>query len=139
MRNTTPIDSVTEFFNAFNRKYDLPFESGPELSLNMNLITEEFEEFRRAVVDAVFSQSKTEDGKPTKEAMAHVLKELCDLLYVAYGFAVAYNLPVLEAFNRVHASNMSKLGNDGKPIHRDDGKVLKGPNYWVPNLEGLFE
>ena len=51
--------------------------------------------------------------------------------------AVALGLPVQEAFNRVHASNMSKLDEDGNPIYREDGKVMKGPNYKPPYLEDL--
>jgi len=65
-------------------------------------------------------------------------KELADLLYVVYGTAEQLNLPLEPAFNRVHASNMSKLGDDGKPLYREDGKVIKGPNYKPPELGDLF-
>ena len=69
----------------------------------------------------------------------HSLKELCDLLYVAFGTAIKFGWDIEEAFDRVHQSNMSKAGEDGKPIVREDGKILKGPNYFEPNLEGLIE
>ena len=57
------------------------------------------------------------------------LKELCDLVYVCYQYAVNCGWDLDEAMDRVHKSNMSKLGRDGKPIYREDGKVLKGPMY----------
>jgi predicted HAD superfamily Cof-like phosphohydrolase len=74
----------------------------------------------------------------TAESVEELTKELADLLYVVYGFAVTFGLPIDEVFERVHRSNMSKLGDDGKPLYRDDGKVLKGPNYQPPELKDLF-
>ena len=70
---------------------------------------------------------------------ADLTKELADLLYVTIGFAVTFGLPLCEVFERVHQSNMSKLGEDGKPIYREDGKVMKGPNYQPPKLDDLFD
>ena len=66
------------------------------------------------------------------------LKELADLVYVAYQFAASQEWDLDEAMRRVHESNMSKLGDDGKPIYRDDGKVLKGPHYKPPTLNDLI-
>ena len=68
---------------------------------------------------------------------AHCLKELADLVYVCYQYAANLGWDLDEAMHRVHESNMSKLSEDGKPIYRDDGKVLKGPNYAPPNLNDL--
>ena len=68
----------------------------------------------------------------------HALKELADLVYVCYQYAENMGWFLDEALDRVHKSNMSKLGEDGKPIYREDGKVLKGPNYKPPTLEDLF-
>ena len=70
----------------------------------------------------------------------NLLKEGADLLYVLLGTFVSlgYGDQLVEAFRRVHISNMSKLGEDGLPIFRADGKVLKGPNYQPPNLEDLL-
>ena len=65
------------------------------------------------------------------------LKELADLVYVCYQFAENMEWDLDEAMNRVHASNMSKLGEDGNPIRRPDGKILKGPNYKPPTLTDL--
>lgn len=60
---------------------------------------------------------------------------LADLAYVVVGAAVAFGIPLDRVFDEVHRSNMSKLGEDGKPIYREDGKVLKGPNYTPPDIE----
>ena len=66
------------------------------------------------------------------------LKELADLVYVCYQMAASQEWELDEAMRRVHKSNMSKLGEDGKPIYRADGKVLKGPNYKEPTLTDLI-
>ena len=68
---------------------------------------------------------------------SEALKELADLVYVCYQYADNMNWFLDEALDRVHKSNMSKLDEDGNPIYRDDGKVLKGPNYKPPNLTDL--
>ena len=65
------------------------------------------------------------------------LKELADLVYVCFQMAASQEWDLDEAMNRVHESNMSKLGPDGKPIRRPDGKILKGPNYKPPTLTDL--
>ena len=93
-----------------------------------NLITEEFKEFLEA------------DGllfRDNPEFPANCLKELADLVYVCYQYAANMGWDLDEAMHRVHESNMSKLDEYGKPIYREDGKVLKGPNYSPPNLEDL--
>lgn len=82
--------------------------------LRLSLITEEF----REVEEAFESEDHT-----------HQIKELCDLLVVTYGTLVSMGVNADEAFDLVHVSNMSKLGDDGKPVFREDGKILKGPNY----------
>jgi predicted HAD superfamily Cof-like phosphohydrolase len=101
------------------------------LEMRMELIDEEVEE-----VSQELPAHFPDGGRMDKAA---ITKELADLLYVTYGFAVTFGLPIDEVFERVHRSNMSKLGDDGKPIYREDGKVLKGPNYEKPNLDDLFE
>ena len=93
-----------------------------------NLIVEEFKEFLEAE-GALFRENPT--------IKAEALKELADLVYVCYQYAANMSWDLDEAMHRVHESNMSKLDEDGKPIYRDDGKVLKGPNYKPPNLEDL--
>ena len=68
----------------------------------------------------------------------NALKELADLVYVCYQYAANMKWNLDEAMHRVHESNMSKLDEYGKPIYREDGKVLKGPNYSPPNLNDLI-
>ena len=94
----------------------------------MSLITEEFKEFLQA------------DGmlfRHGSNVQVECLKELADLVYVCYQYAANMGWDLDEAMYRVHESNMSKLDEDGKPIYREYGKVLKGPNYKPPNLEDL--
>ena len=74
-------------------------------------------------------------GRNQKE---ECLKELADLVYVCYQYAENMGWFLDETLDRVHKSNMSKLGKDGKPIYRDDGKVLKGPDYQPPTLMDLI-
>jgi NTP pyrophosphatase (non-canonical NTP hydrolase) len=99
--------------------------------LQVNLITEEYLEF----VGAFDSEFKTLDT--VHENQEAQLKELADLVFVCYQFAAARGWNLDEAMNRVFESNMSKLV-DGKPLRREDGKVLKGPNYQPPILEDLL-
>ena len=73
----------------------------------------------------------------TAETPAEIMKEACDLVYVILGMFVEFGWNFDEAFKRVHESNMSKLDEEGKPIRREDGKILKGPNYQAPNLRDL--
>ena len=89
---------------------------------------EEFKEFLEA-------EGMLFRDNPTLRAEA--LKELADLVYVCYQYAENMRWDLDEALHRVHESNMSKLDKNGKPIYREDGKVLKGPNYAPPNLENL--
>lgn len=134
---------LKEFHQAFGH----PINEEPdlkEIELRMNLVAEEFKESIDEFITLwgcyktkdFFEKSKME--KATKETKTALSKELSDLLYVVYGTAVSFGLPLDEVFKRVHESNMSKLGEDGKPIYREDGKVLKGPNYKPVDLTDLF-
>jgi len=92
-------------------------------SLRYRLVAEEFGEF---------SDESDAGNRP-----AAMLSELADLIYVIYGYAATFGWDLDEALRRIHAANMSKLGPDGKPLLRPDGKVLKGPNYKKANLSDL--
>ena len=96
--------------------------------MQRSLIVEEFKEFLDAENQLLLGLTVN---------AADCLKELADLVYVAYQYAENMGWDLDEALNRVHQSNMSKLGEDGNPIYREDGKVLKGPNYQPPNLSDL--
>ena len=100
-------------------------------NMQTDLIEEEAAEFLEAA-DELFADP--ENNKRREE----LLKELCDLVFVCYQFAATYNLDLDEALRRVFESNMSKLDESGKPIYREDGKVLKSPNYKAPDLSQLF-
>lgn len=91
-------------------------------NLQKSLIDEEWSEFHQAF---------------HFEPEANQLKELGDLVYVCWQFAMSQGWDLDEAMDRIHKSNMSKLGEDGKPIHRFDGKLMKGPNYQPPDLTDL--
>ena len=92
------------------------------------LIVEEFKEFLDAENQLL---------KDFKVNSADCLKELADLVYVCFQYAENLGWDLDAALDRVHQSNMTKLGEDGQPIRREDGKVLKGPNYQPPNLTDL--
>ena len=116
----TPLDMVREFTYSMGQPLDEKHGYNRKLEdLRWALLKEEFSEVRDA------------------ETPVDLLKELADLVYVTYGYAATYGWNLDEAVRRVHKSNMSKLGVDGKPLKRPDGKVLKGPNYKKPNLSDL--
>ncbi|GBL19266.1 hypothetical protein LBMAG37_05010 [Anaerolineae bacterium] len=125
----TTLEQVREFHET----YGLPVKAAPDLSdaringLRVSLLTEELEEFKAAVAAA--------------NPLA-ALDALVDLQYVLDGAFLSLGLHAVKAaaFNEVHRSNMSKLGADGKPLRREsDGKVLKGPNFFQPNLQQFIE
>ena len=107
-------------------------KEGELLKMRTELIREETQE---ATLETLWVDAL---GNPQINK-ADLTKELADLIYVTIGFAVTFGLPLCEVFERVHQSNMSKLGEDGKPIYREDGKVMKGPNYQPPKLDDLFD
>lgn len=131
-------DFIEEFHKAFKRPVgeDLNIES---LKLRKTLIKEEVGEFIEEVDEAIEILEK--GGDIDKQKKADMLKELTDIQVVISGTSVELKpLEKLdEAFKRVHESNMSKLDEDGEPIIREDGKILKGPNYFEPDLEDLVE
>ena len=121
---------ISEQAKEFRTKYNLRNSQNREKrTYQKNLIVEEFKEFLEA--DSLLFRDNP-------SVTAEALKELADLVYVCYQYAENMNWFLDEALHRVHESNMSKLGEDGKPIYREDGKVLKGPNYKPPNLTDLI-
>ncbi len=100
--------------------------------MQTGLIAEESAEFQTAA-DELYADPDNADRKE------EFLKELSDLVFVCYQLAAAFGYDLDTAMDRVFESNMSKLGEDGKPIYRSDGKVLKGPNYKPPVLNDLYK
>ena len=120
---------ISEQAKEFRTKYNLKSSTDRTTrSCQKNLIVEEFKEFL---------ESEGSLFREHPNAQEEALKELADLVYVCYQYAENMNWSLDEALNRVHESNMSKLDEDGKPIYREDGKVLKGPNYKPPDLSDL--
>lgn len=116
----SPLDMVKHFARTYGQSLNHTWTKGSNKDLLRTiLIKEEYAE----VLEATDAEN--------------MLKELADLSYVTFGFAATFGWDLDEAIRRVHASNMSKLGDDGQPIHRPDGKVLKGPNYEEPYLTDL--
>ena len=129
MNSPTKKSFISEQAKEFRTRYNLKSSPTKEKrTYQKNLIVEEFKEFLEAE-GFLFRH-----GKNFQEES---LKELADLVYVCYQYAENMRWDLDEALNRVHESNMSKLGDDNKPIYRDDGKVLKGPNYKPPDLSDL--
>ena len=115
----TLMDQAEEFRTAYNLT-----TNGNQRPTQKSLIDEEWSEFH----EAFYFENECDQ-----------LKELADLVYVCYQMAASQEWDLDEAMRRVHKSNMSKLGEDGKPIYRADGKVLKGPNYAPPNLKDITD
>ena len=114
-------DSVKKFMETFGQevKEKAEFPSDKIASLRYELIKEELEELKEAI-----------ENKDIRE----IADALTDILYVTYGAGHAFGIDLDKCFAEVQKSNMSKLGLDGKPIYNDKGKVMKGPNYFKPNL-----
>jgi|TARA_E500000178_G_C16457547_1_gene502924 predicted HAD superfamily Cof-like phosphohydrolase len=118
----TNFESVKKFMETFGQetKEKASFPNKKTTSLRYDLIKEELEELKEAI-----------DKKDIRE----VADALTDILYVTYGAGHAFGINLDKCFEEVQNSNMSKLGTDGRPIYNDKGKVMKGPNYFKPNLE----
>ena len=117
----TNFQSVKKFMETFGQeiKEKPGFPNDKIKTLRYELIKEELEELRAAL-----------DNKDLKE----VADALTDILYVTYGAGHSFGINLDKCFAEVQNSNMSKLGADGKPIYNDKGKVMKGPNYFKPDL-----
>ena len=136
MKTLSREDVVEEFHRAFGHAINV-VPDADLITLRNKLIFEEYSELRDELAAAMVDVETL--GEITSKTKQRILKEMADLQYVLSGLAVVLGLPLHVAFNRVHKSNMSKLGADGKPVLREDGKILKGPNYAPPDLEDLVE
>ena len=117
----TNFQKVKTFMQTFGQEVKLKpsFSTEKINDLRYNLIKEELEELKEAI---------------SKKDLLEVADALTDILYVTYGAGHAFGLDLDNCFEEVQNSNMSKLGEDGKPIYNDKGKVMKGPNYYKPDL-----
>ena len=114
-------NKVKTFMETFGQEVKTkPFFSSDKInSLRYDLIKEELEELKEAMEN---------------KDLLEVADALTDILYVTYGAGHAFGIDLDKCFEEVQSSNMSKLGDDGKPIYNESGKVMKGPNYFKPNL-----
>jgi len=117
----TNFEKVRKFMETFGQEIreKASFPNEKITSLRYDLIKEELDELKEAM-----------ENKDIKE----VADALTDILYVTYGAGHAFGVDLDKCFEEVQNSNMSKLGSDGKPIYNDKGKVMKGPNYFKPDL-----
>ena len=122
----TNFEKVKIFMKTFGQevKEKSSFSSDKINQLRVNLIKEELEELKIAI--------------DTKN-LIEVADALTDILYVTYGAGHAFGINLDECFSEVQNSNMSKLGSEGKPIYNDAGKVMKGPNYFKPDLSKFLK
>ena len=124
--NISNFEKVGDFMEAFGQEV-LYIPTMPDFNLaalRLDLIEEEVQELR--------------DGLG-RGSLLEVADALTDILYVVYGAGHTFGIDLDDCFDEVHASNMSKLGEDGKPIYREDGKVMKGPNYFKPNIQKFLK
>ena len=117
----TNFEKVKQFMQTFGQevKIKASFSDEKTNQLRFDLISEELEELKNAM------ESKD---------LLEVADALTDILYVTYGAGHAFGIDLDKCFDEVQNSNMSKLGADGKPIYNESGKVMKGPNYFKPDL-----
>ena len=121
----TNFEKVGEFMKTFGQevKSKSSLSSDKINILRIDLIEEELDELKQAI---------------NQKNLLEVADALTDILYVTYGAGHAFGINLDKCFEEVQNSNMSKLGDDGKPIYSEKGKVLKGPNYFKPNLSNLL-
>ena len=122
----TNFEKVGTFMKTFGQevKSDPSFSTDKINKLRLSLIKEELEELSDAM---------------QKKNLIEVADALTDILYVTYGAGHAFGINLDKCFNEVQNSNMSKLGKNGKPIYNEYGKVMKGPNYFKPDLNKFIK
>ena len=122
----TNFEKVGLFMKKFNQevKTSSGLSSEKINLLRISLISEELDELKKAISD---------------NNIVEIADALTDILYVTYGAGHAFGINLDKCFNEVQESNMSKLDQDGKPIFNEHGKVMKGPNYFKPNIKAILK
>ena len=122
----TNFEKVKQFMQTFGQevKTKASFSDEKTNQLRLDLISEELEELKNAIAS---------------KDLLEVADALTDILYVTYGAGHAFGINLDKCFDEVQNSNMSKLGSDGKPIYNENGKVMKGPNYFKPDLSKFLK
>lgn len=122
----TLMEQVKQFHTVYKRPIGL-FPALPdkgERALRMRLLAEEFEEYML--------------GEETND-LVEIADALGDMAYIIAGTAIVYGIPLAQVMDEIQRANMSKLGADGQPLMREDGKILKGPNYTPPNIQAIID
>ena len=136
-------EQAIEFRRVFSQAMIAPGASKvpdamlPDLTMQLSLIEEEGNEFKEALDSWVSASKSSSDEDALYAFKEQVIKELSDLAFVCEQMAAFLGIDLETAMCRVFRSNMSKLDENGKPMYREDGKVLKGPNYQPPDLSDL--
>ena len=125
MSDMSNFNKVKTFMNTYGQevKNTPEFPDSKIVQLRIDLIQEELNEFKEAI---------------NNNDIIEVADALTDILYVTYGAGHSFGVDLDSCFNEVQNSNMSKLGDDGKPIYNESGKVMKGPNYFKPNIKKII-
>ncbi|MER5205059.1 MazG nucleotide pyrophosphohydrolase domain-containing protein [Streptomyces sp. NPDC002825] len=129
MTDDTPAPTTQDLVRAFHRAFGLdvgaaPANVTPELARHRQVLLEE---------EVAELAEATQAGR-----LADIAHELADVVYVAYGTAAVHGIDLDAVLAEVHRANMSKLGPDGRPSYREDGKVLKGPSYRPPQVADVL-
>jgi len=127
------IEEVSRFQNVFEKKLDDVQEL---ISLRVELVDEEIYELWHGL-DTVLEGMQDDDPEIIKKGRIETLDAIADSIVVLIGTANALKMDLDEAMKRVFESNLSKMGEDGRPFYNEDGKVMKGPNFRPPKLEDL--
>ena len=125
MSDMSNFNKVKTFMNFYGQevKNSPEFPDSKIVQLRIDLIQEELNELKEAI---------------NNNDIIEVADALTDILYVTYGAGHSFGIDLDSCFNEVQNSNMSKLGDDGKPIYNESGKVMKGPNYFKPNIKKII-
>jgi len=125
MSDMSNFNKVKTFMNTYGQevKNTPKFPDSKIVQLRIDLIQEELNELKEAI---------------NNNDIIEVADALTDILYVTYGAGHSFGVDLDSCFNEVQNSNMSKLGDDGKPIYNESGKVMKGPNYFKPNIKKII-
>lgn len=115
----------------FHRAYELPLRDSPSLEVDAGQVR-----LRQALIE---EEVRELQEAATAVDLVGVADALADIVYVAYGTAHVYGIDLDAVLDEVHASNMTKLGADGRPVRRADGKILKGPGYRPPDIAAVLQ
>ena len=133
MSKEITFDTIVNHVKTFHESFGIKNEESPIAEVGQKVIDLRFE-LMREENEEYLEAAKNND-------LVEIADALGDMLYILSGTIIAHGMQhkIVEVFEEIQRSNMSKLGADGKPIYREDGKVMKGPNYFKPNIKSILE